>query len=123
MAVAHSSKEQKGGNMINNTNNPIAIRSISVNVTTTEVQFSFNRRRNFGRPYFGGLYADLAQAIPTGTTATLPIIFTSDGGNPTPVVGLNNEPVTVADITGTGVYHLFYDQANERLQLLAPFSV
>ena len=106
--------------MISNTNTPVPLRSLSVNVTATEVQFVFNNRRNFGRPYFGGLYAYLAQAIPTGTTATLPIVFTSNGGNPTPVVGLNDEPVTVAQITGTGVYHLFYDQAGNRLQLIAP---
>ena len=106
--------------MISNTITPVALRSLSVNVTATEVQFVFNNRRNFGRPYFGGLYADLAQAIPTGTTATLPIVFTSNGGNPTPVVGLNDEPVTVAQITGTGVYHFLYDQAANRLQLIAP---
>lgn len=106
--------------MISNTVTPVALQSLSVNVTATEVQFVFNNRRNFGRPYFGGLYAYLAQAIPTGTTATLPIVFTSNGGNPTPVVGLNDEPVTVAQITGTGVYHLFYDQAANRLQLIAP---
>lgn len=103
-----------------NTNLPVALRSISVSVTANDVQFVFRNRPNFGRPYFGGLYAYLAQAIPTGTTATLPIVFTSDGGNPTPVVGLDDEPVTVADITGTGVYHLFYDQAASRLQLIAP---
>lgn len=103
-----------------NTNLPVALRSISVSVTANDVQFVFRNRPNFGRPYFGGLYAYLAQAIPTGTTATLPIVFTSDGGNPTPVVGLNDEPITVAQITGTGVYHLFYDQAGNRLQLIAP---
>lgn len=106
-----------------NTTNPVALRSLSVTVTATDVQFVFRNRPNFGRPNFGGLYADLAQAIPTGTTATLPVIFTSEGGNPTPVVGLNNEPITVADIPGTGVYHLFYDQRNGRLQLIAPYSV
>ena len=106
-----------------NTNIPVALRSISVNVTATDVQFVFRNRPNFGRPYFGGLYAYLAQLIPTGTTATLPIIFTSDGGNPTPVVGLDDVPITVADIQGTGVFHLFYDQAASRLQLIAPYNV
>ena len=67
--------------------------------------------------------AVVAQAIPTGTTATLPIIFTSEGGNPTPVVGLDDVPITVADIVGTGLYHFFYDQSAERLQLIAPYSV
>lgn len=109
--------------MISNTNVPVALQSIGVTVTTENVQFSFRRRPNLGRPYFGGLYADLAQAIPTGTTATLPIVFTSEGGNPTPVVGLDGEAITVASITGTGVYHLFYDQRNNRLQLLSPYIV
>lgn len=106
--------------MISNTNNPVALRSISVTVTATNVQFVFRNYPNFGRPYFGGLYAYLAQAIPVGTATTLPIVFTSEGGNPTPVVGLNDTPITVAAITGTGVYHLFYDQNAERLQLIAP---
>lgn len=109
--------------MISNTNNPIALQSIGVTVTATEVQFAFRNRPTWGRPYFGGLYAYLAQAIPTGTTATLPIVFTSQGGNPTPVVGLDDEPITVASITGTGVYHLFYDQRADRLQLLSPYIV
>lgn len=109
--------------MISNTNIPAAIRSLSVNVTAENVQFVFRSQPNTPRPYFGGLYADLAQAIPTGTTATLPIVFTSEGGNPASVVGINNEPITVAEITGTGIYHLFYDQRNNRLQLLAPYSV
>lgn len=109
--------------MISNTNIPAAIRSLSVNVTAENVQFVFRSQPNTPRPYFGGLYADLAQAIPTGTTDTLPIIFTSEGGNPTAVVGINNEPITVAEITGTGIYHLFYDQRNNRLQLIAPYNV
>lgn len=109
--------------MISNTNIPAAIRSLSVNVTTENVQFVFRRQPNTPRPYFGGLYADLAQAIPTGTTATLPIVFTSEGGTPTAVVGLDGEAITVANIAGTGVYHLFYDQRAGRLQLLSPYIV
>lgn len=109
--------------MLSNTSNPIALRSVSVNVTTTDVQFVFRNYPRTGRPYFGGLYADLAQAIPTGTTATLPIVFTSEGGNATPVVGLDGEAITVASITGTGIYHLFYDQRSNRLQLLSPYIV
>jgi hypothetical protein len=108
---------------MSNTNNPVALRSISVTVTANDVQFVFRNRPNFGRPYFGGLYAYLAQAIPTGTTTTLPIIFTSEGGVPTPVVGIDDIPITVAEITGTGVYHFFYDQSAGRLQLIAPYNV
>ena len=56
--------------MLSNTNNPIALRSVSVNVTTNDVQFVFRNYVRTGRPYFGGLYVDLAQAIPTGTLRT-----------------------------------------------------
>lgn len=108
--------------MISNTINPIIISSSAVNVTATELQFVFRNYPN-GRPYYGGLYVYLAQAIPTGTTATLPVVFTSEGGTSTPVVGLDNEPITVASITGTGVYHFFYDQQSGRLQLLSPYIV
>lgn len=105
------------------TTHPEAIQSLSVNVTATEVQIVFPRRRGFGIPYFGGLYAYIAQAIPTGATATLPIVFTSPGGASVPVVGLDETPITVADIPGAGVYHLFYEEARGRLQLLSPYLV
>ena len=51
-----------------------------------------------------GAYQDFT--IPAGTTATLPIVFTSDGGNAKTVTTFNGEAVTVADIPGTGVYVL-----------------
>lgn len=108
--------------MRGNTTPPQALRSLAVTVTTTNVQFSFNHRPSVGFAYFGGLYVDLAQAIPEGTTATLPIVFTSEGGNPTPVVGINGVPITVAEITGTGVYHLFYNERANYLQLIAPYA-
>lgn len=109
--------------MISNTVNPIIISSNAVNVTATEVQFVFRNYPPARLPYFGGLYVYIAQAIPTGTTGTLPVVFTSEGGTPTAVVGLDNEPITAASITGTGVYHFFYDQRSGRLQLLSPYIV
>lgn len=105
------------------TSPPEAIQSLAVNVTTTEVQIVFPRRRGLGIPYFGGLYAYIAQAIPAGTTQTLPVVFTSQGGANVAVVGLDDVPITVADIPGTGVYHLFYEEARGRLQLMSPYLV
>lgn len=82
------------------------LSSNSVSVSTTNVAFDFNNHRNVGRPFRGLVIVRLAQAIPTGTTATLPIVFTSDGGNAKAVTTFNGEAVTVADIPGTGVYVL-----------------
>lgn len=94
------------------------LSSNSVSVTTTNVAFDFNNHRNVGRPFRGLLIVRLAQAIPAGTTDTLPIVFTSDGSNSTPVTTFNGDPVTVADIPGTGVYVLWYESQTDTLQLL-----
>ena len=93
---------------VNQTGIP-ALRSLSVTVGTTDVRFDFNNHRNVGRPFRGLLIINLAQSIPAGTTDTLPIVFTSGGSNPQAVTEKNGTDVTVADITGTGVYLFWYE--------------
>lgn len=95
-----------------------ALRSLSVAVSATQVSFDFNNYRNVGIPFRGLLVINLAQAIPTGTATTLPIVFTSDGGNAKAVTTLNGEAVTVAEVTGTGVYLMWYESQTDTLQLL-----
>lgn len=101
-----------------NVNGIPTLSSNSVSVTTTQVAFDFNNHRTTGGPFRGLIIIRLAQAIPTGTTTTLPIVFTSDGGNATPVTTFDGEPVTVAEIPGTGVYILWYEGQSNTLQLL-----
>lgn len=101
-----------------NQNGIVTLSSNSVSVSTAAVSFDFNNHRNIGRPYRGLLVVRLAQAVPTGTTDTLPIQFTSDGGNMQPVTTFNGDAVTVADIPGTGVYLLWYESQTNTLQLL-----
>lgn len=95
-----------------------AIRSLSVNVTTTNVKIAFNNHRNIGRPFRGLLIVNIAQAIPAGTTDTLPIVFTSDSGNDVNLTTYNGDNVTVADIPGTGIYLCWYESQTNTLQLL-----
>lgn len=102
---------------VNQTGIP-ALRSLSVTVGTTDVRFDFNNHRNVGRPFRGLLIINLAQIIPTGTTATLPIVFTSDGGAVTNLTTFSGDPVTVADIPGTGIYICWYESQTDSLQLL-----
>ena len=103
---------EKGGNMILpayinvNTGGIPALRSLSVTVTPSKVQYDFNNHRNVGRPYRGLLIINLAQPIPTGTTTTLP------------VVKVNGVPATVADISGTGIYLVWYESQTNTLQLI-----
>ena len=101
-----------------NVNGIPALRSLSVSVTATDVRFDFNNYRNVGRPFRGLIIINLAQAIPTGTTGTLPVVFTSDGGNVQPLTTLNGDAVTAADITGTGVFLVWLENSSGTLQLL-----
>lgn len=94
------------------------IRSNSVAVTTTDVRFDFNNHRNVGRPFRGLIVISLNQAIPAGTTTTLPIVFTSDGGNPVNLTTFDGVDVTVEDIPGTGVYVVWFESQTGTLQLL-----
>lgn len=95
-----------------------ALRSTSVTVSTTDVRFDFNSHRNVGRPFVGIVAVQLAQSIPTGTTGTLPIIFTTEGGNPANLTTFNGANVTVADIPGTGVFLVWVDSQSGVVQLL-----
>ena len=115
---------KKGGSMILpayinvNSGSIPTLRSLAVNVNASNVQFDFNNHRNVGRPYRGLLIINLAQTIPTGTTATLPIVFTTSGGNEQPLLKLNGAPATVQDITGTGIYLVWYESQTNTLQLI-----
>lgn len=102
-----------------NINGIPTLSSNSVSVGTTQVAFDFNNHRNVGSPFRGLIIINLAQAIPTGTTATLPIVFTSDGGNTQALTGYNGDPITVADILGTGIYLVWYESQSDTLQLIA----
>lgn len=100
-----------------NVNGIPTLSSNSVSVGTAQVAFDFNNHRNVGRPFRGLIIIRLAQAIPAGTTGTLPIVFTSDGGNTQALTKENGEPVTVADIPGTGIYILWFESQTNTLQV------
>ena len=101
-----------------NQNGVPTLSSNSVTVTTTAVQYDFTNHRVVNPPYRGLIVFRLAQAIPAGTTTTLPVVFTSDGGNAKPVTGFNGAAVTAADLAGTGVYLAWYEGQTDTLQLL-----
>jgi hypothetical protein len=101
-----------------NVNGIPCLRSTAVNVTATDVRFDFNSHTNVGRPFVGLIVVQLAQAIPTGTTGTLPVLFTTEGGNPANLTTVAGANVTAADITGTGVYLVWVDSQSGVVQLL-----
>ena len=93
------------------------IKARSVSVSETSVDFKFNPDWN-SRPFRGLLLVYLAEAIPEGTTGTLPIRFSMAGttSNVTLPGGAN---LTVAQVTGTGIYLVYYDRMADTLQLLS----
>lgn len=92
------------------------IQSRGVVVSDTSVDFKFNPDWN-SRPFRGLLLVNLADAIPTGTTTTLPIRF-SMAGTSSNVTVAGGSNLTVADLPGLGVYLLYYDRLADTLQLL-----
>lgn len=105
-------------NINTNVNGIPALKSTSVTVGTTDVRYDFNSHVNVGRPFVGIIAVQLAQAITAGTTTTLPIVFTTDGGSAANLTTFDGENVTVADIAGTGIYLVWVDTQTGVVQLL-----
>lgn len=99
-----------------NINGIPTIETRGINVTDTSVDFKFQPDwdRN---PFRGLLLVNISEAIPTGTTTTLPIRFSMSGvtSNVTVAGGGN---LTVADLPGTGVYLIYYDRFSDILQMI-----
>lgn len=59
----------------------------------------------------------LTTAIPTGTTATLPIVLSSNNVTQA-LTNIGGAAITVAQLPGAGVYEVFFDKSRNILQLL-----
>ena len=97
------------------------IQARSVVVSETSVDYKFNPDWN-SRPFRGLLLVYLAEAIPEGTTGTLPVRFSMAGttSNVTLPGGTN---LTASQLTGTGVYLFYYDRFSDTLQLLSSLPI
>lgn len=94
------------------------IRTNNVTVGTESVDFALGFRRI---PPMGYMTFSIADAIPDGTTGTLPIRFVMNG-NTRDLTYFDGTPVTAADITGTGPILVFYDWYNGTLTLMSPLT-
>ena len=91
-----------------------AISTSGVTVNTDNVVFSFPNHSFVNAWYRGTIYIDLAQAVPTGTTGTLP----ETNGATQAVTKYNGEALTAADIPGTGVFEFWFDRTTNTLQIM-----
>ena len=100
-----------------NRNGSAAIASTGVKVNTSDVVFTFKNHAFVNANYRGTIFVNLMQAIPTGTTCTLPILFETNGVTQA-VSKFNGEALTVADVPGTGVVQLWFERDTNTLQLM-----
>lgn len=105
-------------NMPTNINGVPYLRTTNVTVGTASVDLALGSYR---RPLPSQTYftVRITDAIPTGTTATLPITLTRNGQTRALTL-FDGTPVTVADlIGGTGVFLVFMDEEDGILQLMS----
>lgn len=97
-----------------NRNGVLLLNSISVSSSDSAVTYSLSRFRICGR---GLMLVNLLQGIPEGIDDSLPVVFNANGSTQA-LTKTGGEPVTVADLQGTGVYQFYYDSNAGILQLL-----
>lgn len=105
-------------NITTNTNGIAYLRTSGVTVGTDSVDFALGFRRI---PPLGYLTVNIADAIPTDATGTLPVRFTLNGSTRN-LTFFGGDNVTAADLAGTGVITIFHDWYNGILQLVSPLA-
>ena len=105
-------------NVTTNVNGVPYLSTSNVTVTDTAVNLALGFRRLSPVGYFTVRIAD---AIPEGTTGTLPVNLTLNGVSRA-LTFFDGTPVTAADITGTGVITVFDDRFNGILQITSALA-
>ena len=95
--------------------NTIPVANVQVN--TDNVVLQLPNHAFYGREYVGGFFLNLRTAIPAGTTATLPILIGANGDT-RPLMETEGTPVTVANISGAGIYEIHYNRYTNELYLV-----
>lgn len=104
-------------NRITNQGGTPYLRTTNTTVGTTTVDLALGSNR---RPLPDGYFTvRISDAIPAGTTTTLPITLTRNGQTKSLTL-FDGTPVTVAElIGGTGVFEVFFDEDAGILQLMS----
>ena len=92
------------------------LRTSNVTVSADTVDFSLGFRRI---PAIGYMTILISDAIPDGTTGTLPVRITLNG-NSRNLTFFGGDNVTAADLPGTGIITVWYDWYNGTLQIISP---
>ncbi len=98
-------------------NNYNTIPSANITVGTDAVTIELPNHSLYRRNYVGSFYLNLRTAIPTGTTATLPINISSNGVS-LPLMATEGTPVTAGELSGAGIYEIHYNRFTNELYLV-----
>lgn len=98
-------------------NNSNTLPSVNVTVGTDNVTIGIPGHAFFRRNYVGSFYLNLREAIPAGTDAALPVLIGTNGDT-RPLMETSGTPVTVANITGAGIYEIHYNRYTDELYLV-----
>ena len=105
-------------NVTTNVNGIPYIATNGVSVGAESVDFALGFRRI---PKIGAVAIRVTNAIPEGTTGTLPVQFTLNG-NTRPLTFFGGDPVTAADLVGAGVIVAWFDWFNGIFQLVSALA-
>lgn len=92
------------------------IESVGVDISTTELTFSFRQHQYSSSPFKGLLIVHLS-AVPVGVEPSLPVKFGSIN-----LKGFNSANITVENLSGEGIYLVYYDSTKGLLQLVSGYA-
>lgn len=98
-------------------NNRNTIPSVNVTVGTENVTIEIPNHAFYSRDFVGSFFLNLRTAIPTGTTATLPILI-GVNGDTRPLMETEGVPATVANFSGAGIYEIHYNRYTNELYIV-----
>lgn len=97
--------------------NRYTLPSVNVTVGTENVTIEIPNHAFLNKSYVGGFFLNLRQAIPAGTTATLPILIGTNGDT-RPLMEYEGTPATVANFAGPGIYEIHYNKYTNELYIV-----
>lgn len=98
-------------------NNRNTLPSVNVTVGTDAVTIEIPNHAFFRRNFVGSFFLNLRDAIPAGTTATLPI-FIGVNGDTRPLMEYGTTQATVANFAGAGIYEIHYNKYTNELYIV-----
>lgn len=98
-------------------NNYNTIPSAGVTVGTDAVTIELPPHSLYRKNYVGSFFLNLREAIPTGTTATLPVKISSNGVS-LPLMEIAGTQATVANFAGAGIYEIHYNRYTNELYIV-----